>query len=66
MYARKMDKKDWKIGDVVKLRSGGPKMTVINVPTDSSGDVFCVWFPEGGTHPVKDSFPPEALFEPKM
>jgi len=31
------------IGDVVQLKSGGPKMT-INSVRDSSGDYLCVWF----------------------
>ena len=30
------------IGDVVQLKSGGPKMTVLGVNT--SGDVRCGWF----------------------
>lgn len=32
-----------KVGDVVRLKSGGPKMT-INVAPDNSGIVRAVWF----------------------
>jgi len=31
------------IGDVVRLKSGGPKMTVAK-PEDEQGQVKCVWF----------------------
>jgi len=31
-----------KIGDVVKLKSGGPTMTVNNV--DKNGQIYCQWF----------------------
>jgi uncharacterized protein YodC (DUF2158 family) len=51
-------------GDVVELKSGGPKMTIKWVATRtfqtiSAGDCHCVWF-EGAT--LKESgFPPTAL-----
>jgi uncharacterized protein YodC (DUF2158 family) len=39
---------DIKAGDVVKLKSGGPKMTVEKIGLDSSGNattfVQCCWF----------------------
>jgi uncharacterized protein YodC (DUF2158 family) len=31
-----------KVGDVVQLRSGGPKMTVANA--NQPGKAFCIWF----------------------
>ena len=39
----------WKKGDVVQLKSGGPKMTVAQVGTYTFGvttpeDTVCVWF----------------------
>ena len=42
-----MPKASYKIGDVVRLKSGGPPMTVTSI---ESGDndvgyvVFCIWF----------------------
>jgi uncharacterized protein YodC (DUF2158 family) len=48
-------------GDVVVLKSGGPKMTVNNAGTDMTGELFveCVWF-EGNQHRAT-TFHPEAL-----
>ncbi len=34
----------FKIGDVVRLKSGGPSMTVESI--ESTGSAFCVWFDE--------------------
>lgn len=36
---------DFKVGDVVMLNSGGPKMTVID---HHNGFVTAVWFSDGG------------------
>jgi uncharacterized protein YodC (DUF2158 family) len=33
---------NFKIGDVVKLKSGGPSMTVSSL--ESNGELWCVWF----------------------
>ena len=48
-----------KVGDVVRLKSGGPKMTVTQVGTDSITElltVWCAWFvltkQETGTFPA--------------
>jgi uncharacterized protein YodC (DUF2158 family) len=35
---------EFKVGDVVKLKSGGPEMTVSEVDDD---EIECVWFPQG-------------------
>ncbi len=48
-----------KLGDVVELKSGGPKMTV-NSP-ESEKAVECKWFPyahdkQGGDPPLKATF----------
>ncbi len=34
----------YKIGDIVKLKSGGPEMTVQVVPTERSVYYKCQWF----------------------
>ncbi len=39
-----MAEEQFKSGDVVQLRSGGPKMTVNDIV---SGRVECMWFSEG-------------------
>lgn len=53
--------KQYKIGDLVRLKSGGPVMTVIQVSekSDERPVVLCNWF----TEPVKKqaSFPPETV-----
>lgn len=43
-------------GDIVALRSGGPRMTVVQVLKDQ---VECTWF--AGGQSLKQSFPPSAL-----
>jgi len=37
------------VGDVIRLKSGGPKMTVVTIGTtqfDSEPSVWCEWFDE--------------------
>jgi uncharacterized protein YodC (DUF2158 family) len=46
-----------KKGDVVQLKSGGPKMTIVDIHSD--GDIRCKWFE--GSKVNEDSFPPYAL-----
>jgi uncharacterized protein YodC (DUF2158 family) len=50
----------FKVGDMVKLKSGGPDMTVMKIGT-AGGEpmVWCVWFE--GTKDAYGLFPPEAL-----
>ena len=47
-----------KVGDVVRLKSGGPRMTIANTASNPAG-ILCTWFDQAE---VKSSrFPPEAL-----
>jgi uncharacterized protein YodC (DUF2158 family) len=46
-----------KVGDVVKLKSGGPKMTVIDAQYPD--EVECKWF--SGSETKFDKFPAAAL-----
>jgi len=46
---------DWKIGDIVQLKSGGPAMTIVFV----GNRVRCRWFVGRMDH--MDEFPREAL-----
>lgn len=48
---------DFEIGDVVELRSGGPRMTVHGLVSD--GDVVCQWFESSEVH--EGNFPKEVL-----
>jgi uncharacterized protein YodC (DUF2158 family) len=50
-----------KPGDVVVLKSGGPKMTVEKIGKNAQGipTAWCVWF-EGST-PQKGAFPIQAI-----
>jgi uncharacterized protein YodC (DUF2158 family) len=43
-------------GDVVQLKSGGPRMTVGEI---GEGGVFCIWF--HGHEQLQKVFPPEVL-----
>ena len=52
----------FKLGDVVQLKSGGPKMTVTEVGNDISQKprVWCEWFNEKNQK-ISDDFTPESL-----
>ena len=49
--------KGFEIGDVVQLRSGGPRMTVHSLVSD--GEVVCQWFEGNEVH--EETFPNEVL-----
>jgi uncharacterized protein YodC (DUF2158 family) len=51
-----METENLKPGDLVRLRSGGPALTVQFI--DSNGDVFCQWF--------EPAHLKTALFKPKQ
>jgi uncharacterized protein YodC (DUF2158 family) len=53
---------EFKAGDVVRLDSGGPRMTVSQIGQRAStgeDSVWCVWFE--GAKKCEDVFPPAAL-----
>lgn len=57
---------EFKAGDVVKLKSGGPVMTVTQAGTQAMTGrnlVWCTWFSanKGGHKLEKGEFPPDAL-----
>ena len=47
------------IGDIVKLKSGGPEMTVQSLPDTSGRSYRCQWF--AGKKLESGSFPPDSL-----
>jgi uncharacterized protein YodC (DUF2158 family) len=48
------------IGDVVVLKSGGPRMTICALPNEHRSSYYCEWFDENGVL-SKAKFPAEAL-----
>ena len=51
----------FKKGDVVRLKSGGPKMTVSEIRSDDT--LFCRWF-DNKNNPQQGEFNPEELETP--
>jgi uncharacterized protein YodC (DUF2158 family) len=47
-----------KVGDVVQLKSGGPKMTVESIEANPAG-ILCTWF--DGADKKSSCFQPDAL-----
>ena len=52
------ENKTFKVGDIVQLKSGGPKMTV-NDPGTVSDEIHCQWF--AGSKLDKGYFPKDSL-----
>ncbi len=52
-----MSAEQLKVGDEVRLKSGGPVMTIIEI--DSKGKALCRW--QVARQPVQDSFPQDEL-----
>ena len=48
-----------KVGDIVQLKSGGPKMTVQSGTEEEEGHVWCQWF--AGSKLEQGRFPVESL-----
>ena len=53
----------FKIGDIVQLKSGGPKMTVTLIPSSDKNVVHTSWF--AGSKKESGAFPVEALIPVK-
>jgi uncharacterized protein YodC (DUF2158 family) len=53
---------NFKPGDIVRLKSGGPVMTVERVEDEGAGKIFvyCVWFDDKAKQ-TRGHFRPEAL-----
>ncbi len=54
-----MAKSRFEIGDIVQLKSGGPKMTVKGTSPSIGGDLLCQWF--SGSKLNHGYFDPETL-----
>jgi uncharacterized protein YodC (DUF2158 family) len=51
-----------KVGDVVRLKSGGPKMTITQLLTQKGQPTcVCQWFADGTNKNEAAAFPAEAL-----
>lgn len=55
------DERKWKVGDVVRLKSGGPPMTVTEITGMAEDYVVCMWFVKEAATPQLHTFREEAL-----
>jgi uncharacterized protein YodC (DUF2158 family) len=52
-------KNTFAVGDIVKLKSGGPEMTVRAIPTEHTKQYICQWF--AGKKLEQGTFPADSL-----
>jgi uncharacterized protein YodC (DUF2158 family) len=52
---------EFQVGDIVRLKSGGPLMTIEAIQDDEDNAILCVWFCEN--EKKADSFIPETLIK---
>ena len=59
-----MENRNWNVGDVVRLKSGSPQMTVSGIRSGPKGEVMVdvEWFKEG-KEPQNRTYPSEVLKE---
>ena len=55
------EKNNWKIGDVVILKSGGPLMTVIGFDDKDKDEVYVKWYEHGSNQFAWNNFDYRAL-----
>ncbi|MEB8537023.1 YodC family protein [Acidithiobacillus ferriphilus] len=53
------DEARFAVGDVVKLKSGGPDMTVKSIPERPYGNYYCQWF--AGKKLESGGFPEDSI-----
>ena len=53
----------FQVGDVVKLKSGGPNMTVLRIDPDENGGqlTMCIWFDVTSEAVTRAEFPSDTL-----
>ncbi len=58
-----MPEKELKVGDVVRLKSGGPRMTVYEIEDEEDMNymIYCRWFLENKHQPETAGFEADAL-----
>lgn len=52
-------KREFNVGDIVELKSGGPRMTVKSLPTEAGSQYTCQWF--AGKKLEQGHFPEDSI-----